>query len=76
MERFSCNVIELANRDRDPVIALSSAALAALSPQQRRALEGFGELVDVAIPTVEAVGGGSVRCMIADIHLPRRFGPR
>ena len=72
MARFACNVIELMNRDGDPVIALSSAALQALRPDQRRALEGFGELVDVPIPTIEAVGGGSVRCMIADIHLPRR----
>jgi hypothetical protein len=74
MARFACNLIELRNRTGDPVIALSSAALAAFTPEQRRALEGFGELVDVAIPTIEAVGGGSVRCMIADIHLPRRFG--
>ena len=75
MAGFACNVIELMNRDGEPVIALSSAALRAFRPDQRRALEGFGELVDVAIPTIEAVGGGSVRCMIADIHLPR-FGSR
>ena len=75
MAGFACNVIELMNRDGEPVIALSSAALRAFRPDQRRALEGFGELVDVAIPTIESVGGGSVRCMIADIHLPR-FGSR
>jgi hypothetical protein len=72
MGRFACNLIELRNRDREPVIALSSAALNAFSPDQRRQLEGFGELAAVDIPTIEAVGGGSVRCMIADIHLPRR----
>jgi len=72
MGRFACNLIELQNRDHDPVIALSSAALAAFHPDQRLVLESFGELVDVPIPTIEAVGGGSVRCMIADIHLPRR----
>ena len=54
------------------MIALSSAALGAFAPDQRRTLESFGELVDVDIPTIEAVGGGSVRCMIADVHLPRR----
>jgi hypothetical protein len=37
-------------------------------------LESFGELVAVPVPTIETVGGGSVRCMIADIHLPRRVG--
>lgn len=74
MGQFACNLIELRNRDGDPVIALSAAALNAFTPEQRRALEGLGELVDVAIPTIEAVGGGSVRCMIADVHLPRRSG--
>jgi hypothetical protein len=72
MNRFACNLIELQNRDGDPVIALSTAALDAFQPEQRRALESFGDLVAVPIPTIEAVGGGSVRCMIADIHLPRR----
>lgn len=71
MGRFACNLLELQNRDGDPVIALSEAALDAFRPQQVSMLESFGELVTVAIPTIEAVGGGSVRCMIADIHLPR-----
>jgi hypothetical protein len=72
MGRFACNLIELQNRDREPVIALSAASLEAFKPDQIRMLESFGELVPVPIPTIEAVGGGSVRCMIADIHLPRR----
>ena len=50
MGRFACNLIELRNRDRDPVIALSSAALGAFRPDQLRVLEGFGELVEVADP--------------------------
>ena len=76
MRQFACNLIELQNRDGDPVIALSTAALDAFRSDQRAVLESFGELVAVPIPTIEAVGGGSVRCMIADIHLPRRFGSR
>lgn len=71
MQRFACNLIELRGRDGAPVIALSSAAMASFTADQRHTLERFGELVDVPIPTIEAVGGGSVRCMIADIHLPR-----
>ena len=72
LRRFGCNLLELRSRSGDPVIALSSAARAKLEPHQLRALESFGELVDAPIPTIEAVGGGSVRCMIAEIHLPRR----
>jgi hypothetical protein len=51
---------------------LSQKALSNLVPEQVRALERFGNLVAADIPTIEAVGGGSVRCMIAEIHLPRR----
>ena len=29
-------------------------------------------LLPVAIPTIERVGGGGVRCMLAEIHLPKR----
>lgn len=70
MTNFACNILELRGRG-GPVIALSSAALASFTPDQRRQLEGFATLLPVAIPTIETVGGGSVRCMIADIHLPR-----
>lgn len=70
LRRFACNLLELQGRD-GPVVALSAAALDSFRPDQLRALERFGALLDAPIPTIEAVGGGSVRCMIADIHLPR-----
>ena len=70
MRQFACNLIELKGRD-GPVIALSSVALRSYRPDQRRVLERFGDLVEADIPTIETVGGGSVRCMITDIHLPR-----
>ena len=71
MRRFCCNILELRSRSGDPVIALSHAALGALTPDQRRTLERFATLADTRVPTIEAVGGGSVRCMIAEVHLPR-----
>ena len=71
MKQFACNLIELKSRAGSPVIALSSVALRAFRPDQLRSLESFGELAEADIPTIETVGGGSVRCMIADVHLPR-----
>jgi hypothetical protein len=71
MRQFACNLIELSG-DRGPVIALSAAARRSYPPAQLRLLERFGEQVEAGIPTIEAVGGGSVRCMIAEVHLPRR----
>jgi hypothetical protein len=70
LRQFACNAIEL-SAPGGPVIALSSTARRSYRPEQLRALERFGEFVEADIPTIEAVGGGSVRCMIADVHLPR-----
>ncbi|HET9810789.1 MAG TPA: arginine deiminase-related protein [Sphingomicrobium sp.] len=67
---FVCNVIELGSSN-GPVIAMSVAARNGFRPDQLRMLERFGEIVDAPVPTIEEVGGGSVRCMIAEIHLPR-----
>lgn len=72
LQSFGCNLIELKGRGGEPVIALSSAARRSFRPDQLRMLESFGQLAEADIPTIERVGGGSVRCMIADIHLPRR----
>ena len=74
MRQFACNLIELKGRS-GPVIALSSAARRSYRPEQLRVIERFGELVEADIPTIEAVGGGSLRCMITDIHLPRSTDP-
>jgi hypothetical protein len=70
LKSFACNLIELEGAS-GPLIAISAAARASLRPDQLKHLESFGELLDVPIPTIERVGGGSIRCMIADIHLPR-----
>lgn len=67
---FCCNALELTSPG-GPIIALSKRALGALSAMQRRFLESRAELVPVAIPQIETVGGGSVRCMLAELRLPR-----
>lgn len=69
---FACNIIELRTSNGEPLIALSAAARACLRADQLATLERLGgRLIDIPIPTIEAVSGGSLRCMIADIHLPR-----
>jgi len=72
LKSFGCNLLELRNSNGEPVIALSETARKSLRLHQLQSLESFGELVVADIPTIEAVGGGSVRCMIAELHLPRR----
>ena len=71
MAQFAGNVLELAASCGN-LIALSTTALRSLNPAQRRILESYGTLIAAEIPTIERVGGGGVRCMLAEIHLPKR----
>jgi hypothetical protein len=74
MGAFAGNVLALATGSGEGVIALSESARGALVPAQRRRLERHGTVVSVPIPTIERHGGGSVRCMLAEVFLPRREG--
>jgi hypothetical protein len=73
LHSFAGNLLEL-RAPAAPVIALSKTALGSLRGPQRKALEGHGELVVADVGTIETHGGGSVRCMLAEIALPRLEG--
>jgi len=68
---FAGNVLEVRNEQGERFIAMSSAAHAAFTPEQRKTLTGFATLVHAPIPTIEKLGGGSVRCMLAEVFLPQ-----
>ena len=67
---FAGNALELSGRD-GRVLALSSRAAASLTSDQRAVIERSARLVELSVPTIE-MAGGSVRCMLAGIHLARR----
>jgi hypothetical protein len=71
MCRFAGNILELAPAS-GTVIAMSTTAWNCFEPAQRRVLEGHGNVVGADIPVIEGLGGGGVRCMLAEIHLPKR----
>ena len=75
VREFAGNAVELCGRTpegrRRYVMAMSSRARRSLRPDQVAAIEESCEIIDVAIPTIE-LAGGSVRCMIAGVHLDRR----
>jgi hypothetical protein len=72
---FAGNAIELHNEDGEKLLVLSSRAIRALSEEQQEALGRYVRFVPLDLPTIE-LAGGSARCMIATIHLPRLSQPR
>lgn len=67
MLKFAGNLLQLQNADGKKIIVISQTALDSLYPYQFEELKNFGEIVPISIPTIEKYGGGSVRCMIAEI---------
>lgn len=70
INEFAGNAIELSGR-QGPVLAISARAVAALTPEQIKRIEAQVRILPLSIPTIETAGG-SVRCMIAGLHLARR----
>jgi hypothetical protein len=69
---FAGNALFLDAGAQGPVVAISRRALASLSRAQRVQLEQHARPVPCAVETIEHVGGGGIRCMLAEIFLPRR----
>jgi hypothetical protein len=67
---FAGNAIELSGRD-GRILALSVRAEASLTAANRAVIERSARIVALPVPTIE-MAGGSVRCMIAGIHLSPR----
>lgn len=72
MACFAANMLELTGAGGQRLLAMSSRALEALDDEQRVALEARCRLVAAPIAAIEEGGGGSVRCMLAEVHLPRK----
>ncbi|MEN7343649.1 MAG: arginine deiminase-related protein [Pseudomonadota bacterium] len=70
MNAFAGNMLALRDSDGESVIALSQQAFDSLADGQQRLLESFGNLAIADIAHIEQESGGSVRCMLAEVHFP------
>ncbi len=67
MNRFAGNMLEVKDHDGTPHLCMSQSAYDVLSEAQRIRLAQHAQLLVIPIPTIEALGGGSVRCMMAEL---------
>lgn len=70
ISEFAGNAIELHDEAGKKLLVLSARAAASLTNAQRATIERYARLVPLSLPTIE-LAGGSARCMIATVHLPR-----
>lgn len=73
MNHFAGNMLEVFNKDGESLLIMSASAYHSLSPLQISTLQQFSRIIYADIPTIERNGGGSVRCMLAEIGLPARL---
>lgn len=76
LECFAGNMLELRSDSGDRVIAMSAAASRSLTDPQTRTIAKNAKIVSTPLENIERSAGGSVRCMLAEVHLPvaRRDG--
>jgi len=70
MNHFAGNMLQIENSSGEKILVMSSQAYESLSPDQINELSGFNTILHSSLHTIESNGGGSARCMMAEIHLP------
>ncbi len=71
MNSFAGNMLQVCNHKGDPILVLSRTAFNSLTKEQLNKLSSKTKLLPVEIPTIEKIGGGSARCMIAEVFLKK-----
>ena len=74
MDSFAGNMLELRSSSGKRVIAMSEQARESLTESQLETISEYAHIVSAPIDNIESSAGGSVRCMLAEIHLPRATG--
>jgi len=71
MNHFAGNMIQVKSKDEKNYLVMSQTAFEILTETQKEQLSKYADFIHSDIHTIESVGGGSARCMIAGIHLNR-----
>ena len=71
MHCFAGNMLQVLGKEGERLLVMSSAAYNSLTPAQVSELEKHARLLHSPLETIETCGGGSARCMMAEVFLPR-----
>ena len=71
MQQFAGNMLQVKGANDQNYMVMSTAAFKSLNPEQITIIEKRGPIVHSDLGTIEACGGGSARCMMAEVFLPK-----
>lgn len=71
VNNFAGNMLELVGANQQKLLVMSAAAHQSLTADQVAKLEKHAQILSSSLDTIEACGGGSARCMMAEIFLPK-----
>lgn len=72
MQQFAGNMLQVQNKEGDKFLVMSQTAYQSLSSEQVAAIEKYCEIIYSDLNTIEVNGGGSARCMLAEVFLPKK----
>ncbi|MDR1984419.1 MAG: amidinotransferase [Prevotellaceae bacterium] len=72
MSRFAGNMLQISNNNGEKFLAMSSQAYKSLNAEQIRKIERYNNILHSDIKSIETAGGGSVRCMLAEIFFENK----
>ena len=70
LNHFAGNMLQIENGKGEKLLVMSTEAFRSLSKEQVQKLSGYNRIIHAPLNTIEVNGGGSARCMMAEIHLP------
>jgi hypothetical protein len=71
VNQFAGNMLQLLGKNNTPFLIMSQSAFDSLRADQLSKLEKHTKIISSSLQTIEACGGGSARCMMAEIFLPK-----
>ena len=72
-QSFAGNMLQVENKDGELFLVMSRRAFSSLTKSQKMQLEKYVALLPVSIDLIETIGGGSARCMMAEIFLEKKY---
>ncbi len=70
VNHFAGNMLQIENNNGEKLLIMSSQAYEALTTEQLQELNRYNRIIHSPLFTIETNGGGSARCMMAEVHLP------